>query len=103
MKTTIITTGTVETLAPETAAIRPARFATLYRRHHGAGEEVPAEVHTAAMWAGADSAEAHEALVAELAENVSRLDSMPEGEDCYVLLAGQGDGCDVWARATVEG
>lgn len=102
MKTTILATDTIETLAAETPAIRPARFAGLYRRHHGA-DEIPVEVHTAPLWAGVDAAEAHAAFCAELAEDASRLDAMPEGEDCYVLLAGQGDGCDVWARARVEG
>ena len=75
-----------------------ARFERTYRGAHGAGEEVPAEVHTAALWAGPDAAEAHEALCAELAEDASTLETV--GDEGYVLLRGAGDGCDVWARYT---
>ena len=91
-------TDTTETLAASTPALGLARFGRLYRAAHG--EDAPAEVHTAPMWAGVDAAEAHEALCAELVEDASTLDAMPAGETCYVLLAGQGEGgCDVWAAA----
>ena len=97
---TLLATATTETLPITTPAMARARFERTYRSHHGAGEEVPAEVHTAPMWAGPDAAEAHEALCAELVEDASTLDAMPAGETCYVLLAGQGEGgCDVWAAA----
>lgn len=45
-----------------------------------------------------DAAEAHEALCVELADAASTLDAV--GAEGYVLLRGQGDGCDVWARYT---
>lgn len=97
---TILATATTETLPTSTPAMARARFERTYRGAHGAGEEVPAEVHTAALWAGPDAAEAHEALCAELLDEASTLDAMPAGETCYVLLAGQGEGgCDVWAAA----
>lgn len=97
MKTiTILATDTTETLPASTPAMARARFERTYRGAHGAGEEVPAEIHTAPLWAGPDAAEAHEALCAELADDASTLDAV--GSEGYVLLAGQGDGCDVWAR-----
>ena len=89
-------TDTTETLPATTPAMGRARFDRAYRAAHGAGEEVPAEVHTAPLWAGPDAAEAHEGLCAELADDASTLDSV--GAEGYVLLVGQGDGCDVWAR-----
>lgn len=101
---TLLATDTTETLPLGTPAMRAGRFNRLYTATHGPG--VPAEVHTAALWAGPDAAEAHEALCAELADEASTLDAMPAEEICYVLLAGQGEGgCDVWAAArtaTVE-
>lgn len=107
-----MSTTTITLLATATAAFIPAtdaipattpamgraRFERTYRSHHGAGEEVPAEVHTAPMWAGPDAAEAHEALCAELADDASTLETV--GDEGYVLLHGAGDGCDVWARYT---
>ena len=101
MQTTTITllaTDTTETLPLSTPAMARARFDRTYRGAHGAGEEVPAEVHTAPMWAGPNAAEAHEALCSELAEDASTLETV--GAEGYVLLAGAGDGCDVWARYT---
>ena len=95
---TILATATTETLPLSTPAMGRARFERTYRGAHGAGEEVPAEVHTAPMWAGPDAAEAHEALCAELVEDASTLESV--GDEGYVLLRGAGDGCDVWARYT---
>ena len=95
---TIRTTNTPESLLFSTPAMARARFERTYRGAHGAGAEVPAEVHTAALWAGPDAAEAHEALCAELVENASTLESV--GDEGYVLLVGAGDGCDVWARYT---
>ena len=95
---TLLATATTETLPASTPAMARARFERTYLLAHGAGEEVPAEVHTAPMWAGPDAAEAHEALCSELAEDASTLDAV--GDEGYVLLAGQGDGCDVWARYT---
>lgn len=89
-------TDTTETLASDTPALGLARFARLYREAHG--DAAPAEVHTAALWAGVDAAEAHEALCAELADDASTLVAV--GAEGYVLLRGQGDGCDVWARYT---
>ena len=103
MTTTTITilataTTTTETLPLSTPAMGRARFERTYRGAHGAGEEVPAEVHTAPMWAGPDAAEAHDALCSELAEDASTLETV--GDEGYVLLRGAGDGCDVWARYT---
>ncbi len=95
---TILATATTETLPTSTPAMARARFERTYRGAHGAGEEVPAEVHTAALWAGPDAAEAHEALCAELADEASTLETV--GDEGYVLLRGAGDGCDVWARYT---
>ncbi len=95
---TLLATDTTETLPLATPAMARARFERTYRSHHGAGEEVPAEVHTAPMWAGPDAAEAHEALCSELAEDASTLETV--GAEGYVLLVGAGDGCDVWARYT---
>lgn len=95
---TILATAATETLPTSTPAMARARFERTYRGAHGAGEEVPAEVHTAPLWAGPDSAEAHEALCAELADEASTLESV--GDEGYVLLRGAGDGCDVWARYT---
>lgn len=93
---TLLATDTTETLSLTTPAMGRARFERTYRGAHGAGEEVPAEVHTAALWAGPDAAEAHEALCAELVEDASTLETV--GDEGYVLLRGAGDGCDVWAR-----
>ncbi len=95
---TLLATATAETLPLTTPAMARARFERTYRSHRGAGEEVPAEVHTAPLWAGPDAAEAHEALCVELAEDASTLETV--GTEGYVLLAGAGDGCDVWARYT---
>lgn len=97
MKTiTILATDTTETLPASTPAMGRARFGRTYRAAHGAGEDVPAEVHTAPLWAGPDAAEAHEALCSELAEDAGTLETV--GDEGYVLLRGAGDGCDVWAR-----
>lgn len=95
---TILATATVETLPTSTPAMARARFERTYRGAHGAGEEVPAEVHTAALWAGPDAAAAHEALCADLLDDASTLESV--GDEGYVLLRDAGDGCDVWARYT---
>jgi len=95
---TLLATDTTETLLFSTPAMARARFERTYRGAHGAGEEVPAEVHTAALWAGPDAAAAHEALCAELSDDASTLETV--GDEGYVLLRGAGDGCDVWARYT---
>ena len=95
---TILATATTETMPTSTPAMARARFERTYRGAHGAGEEVPAEVHTAALWAGPDAAEAHGALCAELADDASTLETV--SDEGYVLLRGAGDGCDVWARYT---
>lgn len=96
MTTITIRLAATKTLAADTPALGLARFARLYREAHG--EDAPAEVHTAPMWAGPDAAEAHEALCAELTDDARTLDQMHSGG--YVLLRGAGDGCDVWARYT---
>lgn len=92
----LVTTEASETLDAATPALPVARFARMYRDAHG--DAAPTEVHTAPMWAGPDAAEAHEALCVELADAASTLDAV--GAEGYVLLRGQGDGCDVWARYT---
>lgn len=92
----LVTTETTETLPANTPALSVARFAREYRDAHG--EAAPTEVHTAPMWAGPDSAEAHELLCMVLAADASTLEAV--GSDGYVLLRGAGDGCDVWARYT---
>jgi hypothetical protein len=91
-------TDTTETLSDNTPALSRARFERLYRAAHG--PEVPAEVSTAPLWAGggADGIASHVALCDELDDDASTLDAV--GSEGYVLLAGQGDGCDVWARYT---
>lgn len=92
------------TLPAETLAMRPARFETLYRAHHGAGAEVPADVSTEARWAGGDdeARAAHEALVSELWDAATRLDAMDPERPCYVLMEGAGgDGEDVWSRCEI--
>ena len=93
---TLLATATTEALPLSTPAMARARFERAYRGAHGAGEEVPAEVHTAALWAGPDAAGAHEALCVELADEAGTLETV--GDEGYVLLVGAGDGCDVWAR-----
>ena len=63
---TILATRTREILAATTPAMGRARFERAYRAAHG--DSAPDEVHTAALWAGPDGAEAHEALCVELAD-----------------------------------
>lgn len=92
------------TLAPETLAIRPARFERLYRAHHGAGSEVPDDVSVDPRWAGGDDEqqEAHRALVAELWDAAARIDAMDAERPCWVLFEGAGgDGEDVWSRCEI--
>jgi len=92
------------TLPAETLAVRPVRFETLYRAHHGAGAEVPADVSVDPRWGGGDAEAqaAHEALVSELWDAATRLDAMDTGRPCYVLFEGAGgDGEDVWCRCEI--
>ena len=92
------------TLPAETLAVRPTRFENLYRAHHGAGAEVPADVSTDARWAGGDdeARAAHEALVPELFDAATRLDAMDTGRPCYVLFEDAGgEGEDVWSRCEI--
>lgn len=95
----ILATDTTETLASDTPAIGIARFSRMYRDAHGQSAEVPAEVHTDPMWAGPDAAVLHEELVDDLADAAGTLEAI--GAEGYVLLVGQGDDCDVWARFEV--
>lgn len=94
------------TLTADTLAVRPARFENLFRAHHGAGAEVPADVSTDASWAGSDADVqfAHEALVSDLFDAAARLDAMDTERPCYVLFEGAGaDGEDVWSRCEIVG
>lgn len=86
------------TLAADTPALGLTRFARLYQIAHGEGAEVPAEVHTADLWAGPDAATDHRDLCTVLRWEALTLDAV--GAEGYVLLRGAGDGCDVWARYT---
>lgn len=96
----LLATGTIETLPDTTPALGVHRFSKMYRDTYGAGEEVPAEVHTDPMWAGPEVAGLQEEFVDELEENASTLETV--GAEGYVLLRDAGDDCDVWARyATV--
>ena len=85
---TILATATTETLPTSTPRWpAPASRAHLPRRH-GAGEEVPAEVHTAAPGPVPTLPRAHEALCAELADDASTLETV--GAEGYVLLRRRG-------------
>lgn len=89
-------TETTETLDVLTPAVSRTRFATLWARHFGS-DEVPAELHTSALWAGVDGADALKALASDLREDATTLDAA--GERGYVLLAGQGEGgSDCWTQ-----
>jgi len=89
-------TETTETLPAVTPAVSRTRFASLWARHLGA-DEVPAELHTSALWAGVDGVDALKALAADLREDASDLDAV--GASGYVLLAGQGEGgSDCWTQ-----
>lgn len=92
----ILATDTTETLPVSTPAMGRARFERAYRSHRGTGVGVPAEVHTAALWAGPADAAAHERFLDEVGDDASTLETA--GAEGYVLLVGTGDGCDVWAR-----
>ena len=94
------------TLPADTRAVRPARFENLFRAHHGAGAEVPADVSTDTSWAGSDAEvqSAHEALVSDLFDSAARLDAMDTERPCYVLFEGAGaNGEDVWSRCEIVG
>lgn len=94
------------TLPSDTLAVRPARFESLFRAHHGEGAEVRADVSTDTSWAGSDAEvqSAHEALVSDLFDSAARLDAMDTERPCYVLFEGDGaDGEDVWSRCEIVG
>lgn len=84
---------------PETAtALGLTCFARLYREAHGEDAEVPAEVACDPLWAGPDSAEAHEALLDALEDEARTLESIYD--EGYVKIAA-GDSCDAWVRFRV--
>lgn len=99
MKTTTISlpvTETTETVDVLTPAVSRSRFASLWARHFGS-DEVPAELHTSALWAGVDGADALKALASDLREDAVRIDDL--SGPGYVLLAGQGEGgSDCWTQ-----
>ena len=92
----VAATKTREDVSIDTPAMGRARFERMYRKAHG--DNAPDEVHTAPLWAGPDSATAHEALCAELAEDAQPLGLVVGGDGGYALMRGWGDGCDVWVR-----
>ncbi len=99
-----VTSGEPRTALPaDTLCVGVARFERHYAAAHGAAGGYPTDMSTSAAWAGPDSAEAHEALCAELVEEAMILANADEGRDCYVLVEGAGgDGEDMWCKARVE-
>lgn len=104
-RTRTISSTIATTLGPlpaSTPAFGWARFTGLYVGVHGDAHGVPQEVHTAPLWAGPESAEDHAALCERLREDASTLEAVATpGAGVFLLLAGAGDACDVWAYARV--
>lgn len=96
---TIASTRTSEHLPANRLAVAPAVFARLCRESGIAGIDGTDELHITTDSDDAAELDALDDLLRDRAQTVGEF----AGAECFALFTGQGtDGCDVWARCTVD-